>query len=190
VSDKTPAEEARILHEIITKLSRLDDDGRQRLLQTVATFYNLSASATRRPSAFFVETIAGEHPAESAAAFSSHEDLTPKDYLREKQPLTDVERVACLAFYLSHYRNMRHFKTLDISKLNTEAAQPKFSNPSLAISNASRTGYIAEAPKGYKQISAAGEQFVLALPDRQAAKEAMNRTRPRRYKVVRKGKKN
>ena len=102
--------------------------------------------------------------------------------MRQKQPHTDVERVACLAFYLAHYRGVPHFKTLDISKLNTDAAQPKFSNPSVAVNNAVKTGYLADAPKGHKQISAAGEQFVLALPDRDQAKQAMARARAKRKK--------
>jgi hypothetical protein len=80
----------------------------------------------------------------------------------EKQPRTDVERVACLAYYLTHYRDMPHFKTLDLAKLNTEAAQPKFSNAHYASQNALNMGYLAPADKGQRQLSAAGEQFYVA----------------------------
>jgi hypothetical protein len=85
-----------------------------------------------------------------------------------------------LAYYLTHYRDQPHFKTLDISKLNTEAAQIKFSNPALSVNNAAITGYLAQASKGNKQISAAGEVFVAALPDREAAQAAMAKARPKR----------
>lgn len=54
--------------------------------------------------------------------------MVPKEFMVQKRPRTDIERVACLGFYLTHYRDTPHFKTLDISKLNTEAAQPKFTN--------------------------------------------------------------
>lgn len=81
---------------------------------------------------------------------------------------------------LTHYRDSPHFKTLDISKLNTEAAQPKFSNAAVAVDNAMKTGYLVAATKGNKQLSAPGEQFVLKLPDRDAAKLAMASARPRR----------
>jgi len=47
--------------------------------------------------------------------------MSPKDFLLEKQPRTDVERIACLAYYLTHYRATPHFKTIDLSILNTEA---------------------------------------------------------------------
>ena len=98
----------------------------------------------------------------------------------QKQPKTDVERVACLAFYLTHYRSVRFFKTLDISKLNTDAAQVKFANAAYAVANAEKAGLLAPAQRGQKQLSAVGEQFVLALPDRDAAKAALASLRKRR----------
>jgi hypothetical protein len=106
--------------------------------------------------------------------------MSPKEFLLEKQPRTDVERVACLAYYLTHYREMPHFKTLDLSKLNTEAAQPKFSNAANSTNNAVKRGYLVPATKGQRQLSAAGERFVQALPDRDAAKAAMTSARPKR----------
>jgi hypothetical protein len=60
-----------------------------------------------------------------------------------------------------------------LSKLNTEAAQPRLSNPNYATKNALAYGYLAQASKGQRQLSAAGEQFVNALPDRVAAKLVM-----------------
>ena len=98
----------------------------------------------------------------------------------EKQPRTNVERMACLAFYLTHYEDMQHFKTLDLSKLNTRAAQPKFTNSAWVAKDAVTTGYLAPATKGHRQLSAAGEQFVRALPDREAARAAMAAARPMR----------
>ena len=112
--------------------------------------------------------------------FSKDRPISPKEFLLKKQPRTDVERVACLAYYLTHYRDQPFFKTLDISKLNTEAAQIKFSNPAKAVDNAAMLGYLAQATKGSKQISAPGELFVDALPDREAAQTAMASARPRR----------
>jgi hypothetical protein len=98
----------------------------------------------------------------------------------EKDPKTDVDRVVALGYYLAKYRDMPHFKTLDISKLNTEAAQRKLANAAYAINNAFQRGYMVPAPGGTKQISAMGEQYVEALPNREAAKEVLLRFRPRR----------
>lgn len=106
--------------------------------------------------------------------------LSPKSFLLDKNPQTDVERVACLAFYLTHYRDIPYFKTFEISELNTEAAQQKLSNPSNSVNNAMKMGYLVAAPEGQKQLSAAGELFVRSLPDRDAAKAAMQNARPRK----------
>jgi hypothetical protein len=84
-----------------------------------------------------------------------------------------------LAYYLTHFRGLPHFKTLELAKLNTEAAQPKFSNTAYAATNAANAGYLASATKTERQLSAAGELFVMALPDREAAKAAMSSSRRR-----------
>ncbi len=97
--------------------------------------------------------------------------------MHDKAPRTDVERVACLAYYLAHYRGTPHVKTKDITALNTESAHRPFSNTAFAVDNATKTGYLVPSVKGSKQISAYGERFVEALPDREAAKEVMNLAR-------------
>lgn len=174
------------LSTIVGILKQLEPDVQKRVLQSVQTF--LGVSDKSRP------LDAEAFPSSRATAgqdFSRDRTLSPKEFLRDKHPMTDVERVACLAYYLAHYRDMPHFKTLDISALNTEAAQPKFSNASVTVENARVTGYLAPGPKGTKQISAAGERFVELLPDRDAAREALRSFRPRRMSkreaVVRNG---
>jgi hypothetical protein len=165
--------ELEILNRILGDLHDLDLEGRLRVLQTVSTYYQFSPEVRgRQPVGPTEEGLPGP--------FSEDRSISPKNFLVQKQPHTDVERVACLAYYLTHYRDTPHFKTLDISKLNTEAAQPKFSNATVAVDNAMRTGYLVPAAKGNKQLGAPGELFVLKLPDRQAARAAMDAARPRR----------
>jgi hypothetical protein len=105
---------------------------------------------------------------------------TSKAFMLNKSPKTDVERVACLAYYLAHYRDTPHIKTRDISALNTESAHRKFSNPAQAVDNATKLGYLVPSVKGSKQLSATGEQFVEALPDREAAKDVLTHGLQRR----------
>jgi hypothetical protein len=50
----------------------------------------------------------------------------------------------------------------------------------MAVDNATKTGYLVPSIKGSKQISAYGERFVEALPDRETAKEIMASARARR----------
>jgi hypothetical protein len=170
---------AAILTKVIADLRDLSSEEQQKLLETVATFFGLRAPTQSPSQARGIPTATPvSHP--PGGGFSEARDVSPKEFIMQKQPRTDVERVACLAFYLTHYRNTPHFKTLDISKLNTEAAQSKLSNVYVAVENATKTNYLVPAGKGTKQISAAGEVFVQALPDREAAKAAMSKLKPRK----------
>jgi hypothetical protein len=108
---------------------------------------------------------------------------TPKEFMRQRNPQSDVQRVACLSYYLTQYRDQRHFKTKDLSKLNVEAAGGTIGNLSQAVNNATKQShYLAPAGAGNKQITAHGEEVVGALPD-QAAVKALDTKRPRKRKA-------
>lgn len=164
------------LNSIIKILNELDDDERQRILRSISVFFQIEperpVSSNTRQTDPIDQTKRSD--------FSTDYAPSAKEFLLQKQPKTDVERIACLAYYLTHFRDTPFFKGLDLAKLNTEAAQPKFSNVAYASQNALNMGYLAAATKGQRQISAAGEQFVQALPDRDAARVAMAAARPRR----------
>jgi hypothetical protein len=100
-------------------------------------------------------------------------EISSKQFMAEKRPKTDMQRVACLAFYLTHYRNIQFFKTRDLTDLNKEAAQPQMSNPTVAVRNATNQQYLAIAGGGSKQITTRGEEMVKALPDHEKVKVAL-----------------
>jgi restriction endonuclease Mrr len=54
------------------------------------------------------------------------------------------------------------------------------SNATYALANAEKAGLLAPAQRGQKQLSAIGEQFVMALPNRDAAKAVLANFRKRR----------
>jgi len=166
-------DDLEILTKIISLLKKLTKEDQLRTLQSVATFLDVSFQdvphvSDLRPTATIVSN------------FSEDRAISSKNFLLDKDPRSDVARVACLAYYLTHYRDTPHFKTLDISALNTEAAQPKFSNASVAVDNATKAGLLVQATKGNKQISAAGERYVQLLPDQDAAKSSIQGARPKR----------
>ncbi len=100
---------------------------------------------------------------------------TVKQFMAQKQPKSDIERITCLAYYLTHSKQQSQFKTVDLTHLNVEAAQPKLSNPSFTARNAVSQQYLAPAGGGRKQITERGEVLVAALPDRSAVKNALEK---------------
>lgn len=177
---------AEILKSMINDLDQLEEGDRNRILRTLETYYHGTALST--------VSINGGIPATAQTLsrepqFSNRVELSPKEFIFQKSPTTDIERVVCLAYYLTHYRSQPHFKTIDISKLNTDAAQLKFSNASFAVENAAAAGLLVSAGKGNKQLSLHGERYVDALPDRLAAKEILASSRkPRSRKKSMNGK--
>lgn len=165
--------ELQVLQDIISSLSKLDKKTQTRIIQSILAFLDISSDEAGRSLPLSSIAAKSEELRPTISPFSDREEMSPKEFILSKKPYTDVERIACLAYYLTHYRNTRHFKTIDISNLNTEAAQIKFSNTTYAVQNATNKGFIVPSTKGNKQISAVGEQFVQALPDRDSAKEVL-----------------
>lgn len=168
---------------VVKMLEPLAREEQKHILQTVVTWLHLVDFPTQRPQvAAQVSSEAPSRPVASADyPFSGRREISPKEFLLEKDPKTDGERLTCLAYYLTHYRDQPYFKTEDLSKLNTEAAQRKFANAAFTAKNAVRDGYFVQAPKkGLRQLSALGEQYVQALPDHEAARHVRKRMRVHR----------
>ena len=167
--------DSEVLTTLVATFERANPESRDRLFQTLGTYLGLPVSSKTSGS-----VPSTREKVAAVADFTEDRSRSAKEFMMEKRPQTDVERVACLAYYLAHYLNQPQFKTVDISRLNTEAAQIKFSNPALAVENATKYRYLTHAGKGFKQISTFGEQYVTALPDRDAAKAVMTSQRKRR----------
>jgi hypothetical protein len=176
-------DDLEILSQILAAIRKLDQEGQKRMIDTVATFLGIlpkpGVIRANVPAVLVEDHDVGNIELREPS-FSEDRSISPKQFMFDKQPITDVEKVACLGFYLTHYRDTPHFRTLDISKLNTESAQIKFTNAAVAVENAAKMNYLVPAIKGAKQLSALGEQFVMALPDRDKARGIMKRARPRR----------
>jgi hypothetical protein len=187
--DEAKTVDERQIHEatkdVIDRLADFDNETRRRVFRRALGFFELDIVPATTPLRHAQsDREKAPMPQESANSgmphFGDRAGLPPKEFMFQKQPRTDIERIACLAYYLTHHRDTRQFKTIDLSKLNTEAAQIKFSNTAFAVVNATNAGLLVAADKGFKQLSAVGELYVEALPDRDKAKEVIANARIRR----------
>jgi hypothetical protein len=175
--------ELNAIQEALAALWPLDEEARARAVAGIAGALGVvggSVGPTGR--------VAARTPLADGAA-----DLgSAKQFLASKAPRSDVERITVLAYYLTHARGTPHFATRELNEINTEAAGPRFANASYTASNAiKKSGLLAPAPSGMKQITARGEALVEALPDRQAVAAALEaipgrprRNAPRRRRAI------
>lgn len=180
VTNTNSVNEAEVLQKMIAGLSPLDDEARLRLLDTVARFFDLPSGGSRPRSTALQAQRGTESSADDDGEDTALDSLSPKTFLMEKNPHTLVDRVVCLAYYLTVHRDQRYFKTFDISKLNSEAAQGKFSNSAQSVADSTKAGFLVVASHGNKQLSALGEQYAKALPDKEEARAVVKRMKPRR----------
>ncbi len=165
------AAELKAMTTALTALEPLSDEARARALNWLSEALGVGPLVgAAKSSVAFVSNVRRDIDSEDADISS----MTPKQFMALKRPTTDVERIACLAYYLTYAREVLHFKTTDLTSLNTEAAGLRFGNASQAASNAmNQNGYIAQAGKGNRQITPRGEALVEALPDREAVIAAL-----------------
>jgi hypothetical protein len=172
IKQSNSKKEREALNKVLEELEGLDTESQLKVLNLTVSFLGLEANIFTKTTQF----ASNENDGNKLKTPSNN--ASPKEFLRTKQPLTGMQRMACLAYYLIHYRNQQFFKTIDLSQLNTEAAQPKFANPSKTAGNAMTAGYFVSGDKkGTKQLSVKGEDFVNALPDQMEAKAIMANTK-------------
>lgn len=162
--------ELRAMETAYSALEALGEDGRIRAFKWLAEA--LSINTFQHPNPGQTVHLGAQH--HQITTVEDESQVTPREFLSQKKPESLVERVACLAYYLTRYRGINHFKTVDIVSLNTEAAAHRFGNPSRDVDNADRhNGYLVSAGNGKKQLTVRGEAVVEALPDREAVRSAL-----------------
>lgn len=173
------------LGAVVDAIGQLDEPQKLWVLQTAASRFSLKIETSLGGGTSPGGT--GSPPAAGTTQTPGGGKLPLKDFMRAKDPQTDVQKVTCLAYYLTKFRDTTRFKTKDFIKLNTEAAWPNFSNPTVAVNNARKDKYLTPAGRGDKQLTNRGEALVEALPNQEKVKSLMSRS-PSRKKRARKKK--
>src|SRR5262245_20177950 len=169
--------ELKALSVVLDTLEPLNDEQRNFVLRTAIARLAISGIETDSRSRGDAPATTGQYRGENST------DLSAKEFIKLKNPNSETQRVACLAYYLTHHRGQLHFKTGDITKLNTEAACHKLSNPARTVDNVTKhSGFFAPAGKGNKQLTPYGEDVVKALPDQEAVRAVRDQAGPKRRK--------
>lgn len=176
-----PKKALNAMNTALEALAELDDSERQSAMRWLSETLGTSSSAAP------VQAL-GRHTGgveNGSVEVEPIENLTPKQFLAGKEPSTDVERMTCLAYYLTKARDIPEFNTSDLTQLNTEAAGRRFTNAAATGKNATtKSGYLTGAGGKKRQITHLGEQIVEALPDHDAVKAILAR-QPKRKRPAR-----
>ncbi|GFE83374.1 hypothetical protein GCM10011487_53740 [Steroidobacter agaridevorans] len=176
---------------VVDALEPLSDADRLWVLQSAASKFSVAVQQSPGSGG---NGAGGGHSGTAGnpggGAQTSIKQLDAKAFMKSKNPNSDTQRVACLAYYLNHASDVEAFKTADITKLNKDARGPDF-NVTRAIDNASRAtcGFLSAVGKGQKQLTAFGEEIVDALPSQEAVRELEATRKPGKRGRGKKGKK-
>jgi type IV secretory pathway TrbL component len=170
---------------VLEALEALEESDRQWVLQSAAARWNVqSASQGAGAGGGAGSSIGGAGAAEAQAAIAQK---NARAFMRLKNPATDVQRVACLGYFLVHITTGKQgFSSKEIGEANTESGGSAF-NLARALDNATRQSkYLSNRGAREKQLTTLGEDIVAALPDQQAVRDieaaARGRGRGRRAK--------
>lgn len=173
------------LGTVIGALDPLDDDKRLWVLQTAASRFSLTIGPTSSGGGNLQK--GAKNPFDPGIdQTEGNADVSPQSFIRAKNPRTDVQRIACLAYYLTKHRNQARFKTKELTDLNTEARAPTFSNASVSVNNARKSRFLTPGGGGYKHLTNAGEDLVDALPDQEKVRTVLSENHPRKKRARKK----
>lgn len=178
---------------VVDALESLTDADRQWVLQSAASRWALvvqasSGGAGNANAAFGGgNTSSGGPSSGEAEAAVSRNDI--RGFIRQKKPTTDVERVACLVYFLSKTTGQSGFNSQAIGSAHVESGGSAINMPR-ALDNATRRSkYLSNRGAREKQLTPLGEDVVEALPNREAVAAIEADARQRKIKKAPKKKK-
>jgi hypothetical protein len=159
---------------VVSSLEPLNDQDRQWVLQSAASKFALTVPVVGgQASAASVSTVVTTPSGASGATADAQSAIARKDpraFIRIKKPATDVQRVACIGYYLVQTTGQQGFTSKAISTAYTDSGGSKI-NMTRALDNATRgSKYLSTRGPGEKQLTTVGEDVVHALPDQAAVR--------------------
>jgi hypothetical protein len=183
--------EVEVLGVVLAALKKIDEQSRQMWVINAALSNLGLSSSSAMPSLGNVSGSQGSVTPQLPKSIpgESGSNAHARAFLRSKAPKNAMQQVACLAYYLAHFRQTTEFKTKDISQMNKDAGGTPLSNTAVFVKNAfHKASYLAPAGGGRKLLTAFGEDVVNALPSQEAVKAVEeNRPRKRRKRKGRRG---
>lgn len=122
MTDIDYAKIADAANAVMKALADLSSEERQRVLESSAALYGLAGNLrTPAPGQRSSDTAAG---AQGSAEGSSGKQLSIVEFLKQKEPATNCQRIACFAYYREHIEKIPRFSRADLSVYFASAKLP------------------------------------------------------------------
>ncbi|MCI0618560.1 hypothetical protein L0244_36745 [bacterium] len=174
----------KAIEVIVTELKKLDEDDRPDVISFALKQVGLT-TPTNLNSSQSDSNIAG-------GSQSAGLDMNMADFVKNKSPKNEYQRVAVIAYYREYKQNKKEFKNAEMSQANTqEARQPKISNITDVVTKArDRYKFLTKGTgKATHQLSTHGADIVNALPDQESVKKLIAGAKSRKPRKKKKEKK-
>lgn len=156
---------------VVKALEGLVDAERSWVLNSAASRWTLTLPAPSGPAPS-ANLSAGNSSANKNG--DVQQVIAKKDaraFIRIKRPVTDIQRVACLGYFVMETTGQQGFSSKEIGQANIDSGGTKINLPR-ALDNATRRAkYLSSRGGNSKQLTTLGEDVVDALPDQQAVSE-------------------
>jgi hypothetical protein len=168
--DAKKADPTTALVAVIKALEPLKEPDRQWVLQSAASKFNATIQQHAGAGNNGGTTTPAGSGGAPAGVQSSIAKKDPRAFIRIKKPSTDVQRVACLGYYLSQTTGKHGFTSKEVTQAHTDSGGSAI-NMTRALDNATRgSNYLSNRGPREKQLTTLGEDVVNALPDQAAVK--------------------
>lgn len=162
--DQNPDPELKAIEQVIQALGSLQQDARERVVNYVFQRLGLSTPNAFAPPSFeqTPPPPAVTAPPSSLSHPGGVHDI--RSFRTAKNPKTDNEMSALVAYYLKHLAPPEERKdsiaTADIEKYFVQANYPLPKQPRFTLANAKNAGYFDPADRGFFKLNPVGHNLV------------------------------
>ena len=167
--------ELEAVQQVHGALESFDAQGRARILRSVTSLLEVSAfGGQSNDPASAAQAVSSSTSQAQAGDGTIPQQMRIDTFVASKRPTTTYQRLACLAYYLEHHDQTTELSGKDLTKANAAARQPKISNVTVFLSDATtKYGFFAAVGGGKKTLTSRGAAMVGALPDQAAVKQTL-----------------
>jgi len=124
VSEVDVAKVAEAATAVMAALQGLTQEERERVIQSTAALFGVAAYSAEPQQAQGGGAKAHRNEGATNPGSGGGKKVSLVEFIKEKQPSTNPQKIACFAYYREHYEGEEHFSSSDLSGYFAKAKLP------------------------------------------------------------------